>query len=57
MVMIIIFRLSSKFQAYLSKVFSADFVESNWKKVVTLKTEHDNLILCSFSDSTGSFDK
>ena len=29
-------------------MFSADFVESNWKKVVTLKTECDNLILCNF---------
>ena len=26
----------------------------NWKKVVILNTEHDNLILCSFSNSTAS---
>ena len=29
-----------------------DFVDSNWKKVVTLKTEWDNLILFNFSNST-----
>ena len=48
---------SSKFWAYSSKVFSADFVELDWKKVVTLKTECDNLILRGFSNRTGSFDE
>ena len=34
-----------------------DFVESNWKKVVTLKTDCDNLILCNFSNSISSIDE
>ena len=29
-------------------MYSVDFVELDWKNVVTLKTEHDNLILCNF---------
>ena len=38
-------------------MFSVDSVELNWKNVVTLKTEHDNLKVCNFSNSTGSMDK
>ena len=30
------------------------FVEVNWKKVVTLKAEHDDLMLCNFLNNTGS---
>ena len=35
-------------------MLSAAFVELNWKNVVTLKIYHDNLMLWSFSNSTGS---
>ena len=39
---------------YKSNVSSAAFDDLNRKKVVTLYTELDNFILCSFSNSTGS---
>ena len=32
----------------------AAIVESNWKNAVTLSTDQDDLILCSFSNSTDS---
>ena len=35
-------------------MLSAAFIELNWKNVVTLKTDHDNLMLWSFSNRTGS---
>ena len=41
----------------MSKVFNVFLLESNWKKVFTLKTEHDSLILCNFSNSMGSTEK
>ena len=31
---------------------SAAFVDLNWKNMVTLNTDQDSLILCSFSNST-----
>ena len=37
-----------------SKMYSVGFVDWNWKKVVTLNTECDNLILYSFQNNTGS---
>ena len=36
------------------RYFNVFLVESNWKKVVTLKTEHDSLMLCNFSNTTGT---
>ena len=51
------FGVSSKSSEYTSKVFNVILVKSNWKKVVTWETEHDNLILCNFSNSTGSIDE
>ena len=38
---------------YWSKISSAAFVDFNQKKVATLNTECDNLILCSLSNNTG----
>ena len=35
-------------------MLNAAFVESNWKNVVSLKTECYNLILWSFSNGTDS---
>ena len=42
---------------YSSMVFNEDLVESNWEKVVTLKTDLDNLILGSFSNNTSFSDE
>ena len=40
--------------AYWSRICNAVLVDTNWNKVGILNTECDNLILCSFSNSTGS---
>ena len=52
-----VLKFSSKSLVYFSRMFSVDFIVSNWKKVVTLKTECDNLILCNFWNSTGPMDE
>ena len=38
-------------------MLSAAFIELKWKNVGTLKTDHDILMLWSFSNSTGSIAK
>ena len=38
-------------------MFNEDFVELNWKNVVTLKTDLDNLILGSLLNNTGSIEE
>ena len=38
-------------------MFNGDLVEPNWKNVVTLKVDLDNLILGSFLNNAGSIDE
>ena len=38
-------------------MFNEDSVELNWKNVVTLKIDWDNLILGIVSNNTGSIDE
>ena len=52
-----VFIFSSKSYVYSSKVFNKDLMELDYKKVVTLKTDLDNLILGSFSNNTSSIDE
>ena len=39
---------------YWGRMLSTAFIELDWKNVVDIKTDCDNLMLWSFSNSTGS---